>query len=135
MKRVELILKYSVFAIISIFANIFIQELTITLTQNLPFSLYISLGTGTIAGMLLKYFLDKRYIFFQTSKDIQDNLLMFAKYSFFAIFTTLIFWSFELGSFYLFKSSFTKYCGAVIGLSIGYFTKYQLDKKFVFDAK
>jgi putative flippase GtrA len=44
------------------------------------------------------------------------------------VITTFVFWGFD----YLFNSIPMRYLGAVIGLSIGYIIKYQLDKKFVF---
>ena len=48
------------------------------------------------------------------------------------VFTTLIFWGFEILFDKLFEHELSKYAGAVIGLSIGYIVKYNLDKKFVF---
>ena len=48
------------------------------------------------------------------------------------VFTTLIFWGFEITFDYIFNNENAKYAGAVIGLSIGYIVKYLLDKKFVF---
>ena len=49
--------------------------------------------------------------------------------------TTLIFWGFEFTFEYLFRTKFMRYLGAVIGLSIGYFIKYNLDRRFVFNQK
>lgn len=48
------------------------------------------------------------------------------------VFTTFIFWGFEIGFDLIFKTEMAKYIGAVFGLSIGYIIKYFLDKKFVF---
>jgi hypothetical protein len=48
------------------------------------------------------------------------------------LFTTFIFWGFELGFNFLFESTPMRYLGAVIGLTIGYFVKYQLDLRYVF---
>ena len=48
------------------------------------------------------------------------------------VFTTLIFWSLEFGFTLLFQTKEMRYLGGIIGLAIGYFTKYQLDKRFVF---
>ena len=49
--------------------------------------------------------------------------------------TTFVFWGFELGFNYVFDFEFAKYLGAIIGLAIGYITKYFLDKKYVFTNK
>jgi len=46
--------------------------------------------------------------------------------------TTLIFWGFEFSFHYFFETKEMRYLGGVIGLAIGYLTKYHLDKRFVF---
>jgi putative flippase GtrA len=65
-------------------------------------------------------------------KDKKEDSQKFILYSIMGVFTTLIFWGFEIGFDYIFDSEIAKYIGAIIGLSIGYITKYFLDKKFVF---
>jgi putative flippase GtrA len=84
---------------------------------------------GTLSGLLLKYFLDKKYIFFYETSSKKDDGKKFFLYSLMGVFTTLIFWAFELGFEFLWQK---KYLGAVIGLLIGYIVKYQLDKRYVF---
>ena len=46
--------------------------------------------------------------------------------------TTVIFWGFEFGFDHLFETREMRYLGGIIGLAIGYYAKYQLDKRFVF---
>ncbi len=46
--------------------------------------------------------------------------------------TTLIFLAFEFAFHYAFETRPMRYLGAVIGLAIGYTSKYHLDKRFVF---
>ena len=87
---------------------------------------------GTIAGLVIKYLLDKNWIFNNYDNSIKKNLEYFLRYSFFGIATTLIFWSFELSFLYIWKSDFAREIGAIIGLTIGYYIKYKLDKKYVF---
>ena len=48
--------------------------------------------------------------------------------------TTAIFWGFEYGFWLAFGTARMRYLGGVIGLVIGYVTKYHLDKHFVFNA-
>ena len=48
------------------------------------------------------------------------------------VFTTAIFWSTELAFHLIFQSAELRYLGGIIGLAIGYLTKYELDKRFVF---
>ncbi|MCE1274677.1 MAG: GtrA family protein [Chlorobiales bacterium] len=46
--------------------------------------------------------------------------------------TTVIFWGFEFGFDHLFGTRELRYLGGMIGLGIGYVSKYHLDKQFVF---
>ena len=126
-----LVLKYSLFALIATIINLFTQFISLAIySQN--FSLYIAMFLGTITGLIAKYILDKKYIFYYVVKDKKENSQKFILYSIMGVFTTLIFWGFEIGFDYIFDSEIAKYIGAIIGLSIGYITKYFLDKKFVF---
>lgn len=126
-----LVLKYSFFALIATIINLFTQFISLAIySQN--FSLYIAMFFGTLTGLITKYILDKKYIFYYVVKDKKENSQKFILYSIMGVFTTLIFWGFEIGFDYIFDSEIAKYIGAIIGLSIGYITKYFLDKKFVF---
>jgi putative flippase GtrA len=126
-----LVLKYSFFALIATIINLFTQFISLAIySQN--FSLYIAMFFGTLTGLIAKYILDKKYIFYYVVKDKKEDSQKFILYSIMGVFTTLIFWGFEIGFDYIFDSEIAKYIGAIIGLSIGYITKYFLDKKFVF---
>ena len=126
-----LVLKYSLFALIATFINLFTQFISLAIySQN--FSLYIAMFFGTLTGLIAKYILDKKYIFYYVVKDKKEDSQKFILYSIMGVFTTLIFWGFEIGFDYIFDSEIAKYIGAIIGLSVGYITKYFLDKKFVF---
>ena len=126
-----LVLKYSLFALIATIINLFTQFISLAIySQN--FSLYIAMFFGTLTGLIAKYILDKKYIFYYVVKDKKEDSQKFILYSIMGVFTTLIFWGFEIGCDYIFDSEIAKYIGAIIGLSIGYITKYFLDKKFVF---
>ena len=48
------------------------------------------------------------------------------------IVTTMIFWGFEAGFWYVWRSDMMRVLGEVIGLAIGYVVKYELDRRFVF---
>ncbi|ABB44495.1 conserved hypothetical protein [Sulfurimonas denitrificans DSM 1251] len=124
-------LRYILFALLSTALNILFQYLSFMLYDGF-LSLYIAMFIGTVAGLVLKYILDKKYIFFHTPKSKKDDGKKFFLYSLMGVFTTFIFWGFEIGFDALFIDENAKYVGAVIGLSIGYVVKYFLDKKFVF---
>ena len=126
-----LVLKYSLFALIATIINLFTQFISLAIYSQ-DFSLYIAMFFGTLTGLIAKYILDKKYIFYYVVKDKKENSQKFILYSIMGVFTTLIFWGFEIGFDYIFDSEIAKYIGAIIGLSIGYITKYFLDKKFVF---
>jgi len=124
-------IRYIVFAIISTIVNLLFQYLSFEIYDGF-LALYLAMFLGTLAGLVLKYILDKKYIFFHTPKSKKDDGKKFLLYSLMGLFTTFIFWGFEIGFDYLFQDENAKYLGAVIGLSIGYIVKYNLDKKFVF---
>lgn len=48
------------------------------------------------------------------------------------IITTLIFWGTEYAFHLIYDTEFMRYVGGVIGLAVGFYVKYQLDKKYVF---
>lgn len=126
--------KYVVFAVIATVLNLLIQYISLNIYSK-SYSLYVAMFFGTLAGLIVKYILDKKYIFYYVQKDRKDDSLKFMLYSLMGILTTLIFWGFEIGFYHIFDSEIAKYLGAVIGLSLGYIAKYFLDKKFVFKIK
>jgi len=93
---------------------------------------WAALVMGTGAGFLLKYLLDKNFIFHHTSPTACAGLATMFLYGVTAVITTLIFWSVQ----YLFTlfgpEDFWKYAGGLCGLVPGYLLKYFLDKRFVF---
>ena len=129
-----LAIKYSIFAGVSTLFNLLFQYFSFGLYSDFG-SLYVAMFIGTLAGLIVKYVLDKKFIFYHEVKDKKDDAMKFALYSFMGVFTTIIFWGAEMGFYYLIPDPNAKYLGAVIGLSIGYVIKYFLDKKFVFIHK
>ena len=126
--------KYIIFAVISTFFNLLFQYLSFLIYSDLAV-LYFAMVMGTLAGLIVKYVLDKRFIFYHEVKDKKDDAKKFALYSLMGVFTTIIFWGTEIAFDHLSQDPNAKYLGAVIGLSIGYVIKYFLDKKFVFIHK
>jgi putative flippase GtrA len=87
---------------------------------------------GTGVGLVVKYVLDKRYIFRFRARDAAHDGKTFFLYTVMGLATTAIFWGFELGFDYLFATKQMRYMGGVLGLAIGYLVKYNLDKHYVF---
>ena len=127
-------IKYAVFATISTLFNLVFQYLSFLVYTGFG-SLYVAMFFGTLAGLVAKYILDKKFIFYHTPKDKKDDAKKFVLYSLIGVLTTIIFWGTEISFDALFQDPNAKYLGAVIGLSIGYVIKYFLDKKYVFIHK
>ncbi len=127
----NLIAKYVMFAVIATAANIGVQDLVIR-TYNGAFAILASVIVGTGVGLLVKYLLDKRYIFRFRARSVGHDTKTFALYTVMGLVTTVIFWGFEFGFHHIFETKEMRYLGGVIGLAIGYLTKYHLDKRYVF---
>lgn len=126
--------RYSIFAIIATFVNLLFQYLSFVFYIGYG-SLYVAMSIGTLAGLIVKYILDKKFIFFHVAKNMKDDTKKFTLYSLLGILTTFIFWGMEIAFDTFSQNPCAKYFGAVIGLSIGYTIKYFLDKKYVFTNK
>ena len=128
---ISLAAKYAFFAAVATGANLGAQYLSLAVYSR-EFSLYAAMALGTLAGLIVKYILDREYIFRYRAKSRMDDMGKFVLYSLMGVFTTFIFWGFELAFHAVFRFDEAKYVGALAGLAIGYFIKYQLDKRFVF---
>ncbi|NPA73020.1 MAG: GtrA family protein [Gammaproteobacteria bacterium] len=127
----KIALMYTIFAVFATAANIAGQDLTIRIYQG-PFAIIASIFIGTAVGLVLKYGLDKRYIFKYQTQTLQQGSKTFTLYTLMGLITTVIFWGLELLFDALYGTKEMRYVGGIIGLAIGYFVKYQLDKKYVF---
>jgi len=128
---IKIAVLYTLFAVLSIAINIGSQMLSIWIYKG-QLSVEISILVGTAMGLPLRYFLEKRYIFNFTSKNLVHDGKLFVFYSAMGVITTLIFWGTEYAFHVIYDTDFMRYLGGIIGLSIGFYVKYQLDKKYVF---
>jgi putative flippase GtrA len=127
----QLILRYAVFAAMATVANLAAQRLVLkTVTADLRLALAI--GVGTIVGLILKYILDKRWIFFDTTSGTATHAKKFTLYTVMGISTTLIFWGAETAFWMIWKTDAMREVGAILGLIVGYVVKYNLDRRYVF---
>ncbi|MDR1162491.1 MAG: GtrA family protein [Candidatus Accumulibacter sp.] len=124
---------YVIFALIATAANIAAQDAVVR-CWNGVFSIQISIAVGTVVGLVVKYFLDKRYIFRFTPRSVAHDGQVFAFYALTGVATTAIFWGSELAFHFFFRTKEMRYLGAIIGLAIGYFSKYRLDRRYVFNV-
>jgi putative flippase GtrA len=127
----NLTIKYVVFALIATVVNIGTQDFVIRNYIG-AFDIHISVFVGTGVGLIVKYILDKRYIFRFRARDAAQGGKTFVLYTVMGLATTVIFWGFEFGFDHIFETKEMRYLGGIIGLAIGYLTKYHLDKRYVF---
>ena len=119
------------FALFATAANIVAQDLVIRAYSG-ALDILASVAVGTVVGLVVKYVLDKRYIFCFQARNVTHDTITFALYTFVGMATTAIFWGFEFGFHCIFETTEMRYFGGVIGLLIGYLVKYRLDKRYVF---
>lgn len=132
MKRASTIAaQYAAIAILATAVNIGVQALTVAL-WSFRGIVELSILAGTAAGLPIKYVLEKRVIFAYRTKDLSHDARLFVLYSLMGVATTLIFWGTEYIFHLAFSSDLLRYAGGILGLAIGHFVKYRLDRRFVF---
>lgn len=127
-----LALRYTLFAAIATLANLLAQQGVLDAGPGLSYRLYLAMAVGTLVGLYVKYVLDKRYIFAYRTRNAAHDLRTFVLYAASGAFTTLVFWGCELGAYHLIGTHAARIAGAIVGLAIGYWIKYRLDRRFAF---
>lgn len=126
-----LIFRYAVFAVIATIVNLAVQRLVLSQGTTMIWFL-AAMGLGTIAGLVVKYILDKRWIFADTSTGVKAHSKKFGLYTAMGLITTAIFWGTETAFWMIWQTDAMRELGAVLGLAVGYVVKYLLDRRFVF---
>lgn len=134
MSATSLVLRYTVFAAVATLVNLATQHGALAMFDGPPPALSIAMAAGTGTGLVTKYLLDKRWIFADPATGLAAHSRKFGLYSLMGLLTTAIFWGTELAFANAFGSAVMRDVGAVLGLAIGYVTKYRLDRRFVFQA-
>ncbi|MCO8059956.1 GtrA family protein [Acinetobacter towneri] len=127
----KLVVYYSLFALVAIIANFCAQELSLML-YGAAYALWVSIVVGTLVGLVVKFYLDKTYVFKFITKNNAQQGYVFLLYSVMGVLTTSIFWGMEWAFYLYFSTDVMKYVGGFLGLVLGYIAKYYLDKHFVF---
>lgn len=131
MSRAELILRYAAFAVVATLVNLGAQRLVLMGGDDaLRFALAVFVGT--LAGLVVKYVLDKRWIFADRSTGAAAHARRFSLYTAMGLVTTAIFWATETAFWLIGGTHTAREIGAVLGLTIGYVVKYHLDRRYVF---
>jgi putative flippase GtrA len=121
--------RYVQFAVIAGLANLATQETAVRLLPPLA-PIMLSVLAGTAAGFVVKYLLDKYHVFLDGYDGHIAELRKVALYGVFSVGTTLLFWAVELSVWHVWATG--KYAGAVLGLALGNWLKYLLDRTWVF---
>ena len=127
----SLLFLYSLFAIIAIVANVLSQEFALLFYQG-AHELVVAIPVGTAVGLVVKFVLDRKYIFKADTVPLSKDGRQFIAYAATGVLTTALFWGSEIAFELLFASREARYVGAILGLSCGYILKYQLDRRYVF---
>jgi putative flippase GtrA len=131
--RGTLILRYGAFALVAVLVNLATQRAVLSLGWSAPgLGLATAIAAGTLTGLVVKYALDKRWIFFDRETGLALHGRKFTLYTAMGIVTTALFWGSETAFWLIWGTDAMREAGAVLGLAVGYATKYQLDRRFVF---
>ena len=122
---------FVLFAVIATIANLAVQRLVLSIDRG-TLGFIAAVFFGTLVGLLIKYVLDKRWIFHDVSSGVAAHSKKFALYTAMGVVTTAIFWITETVFWMVWRVDEMRELGAVIGLAIGYTVKYQLDRRYVF---
>lgn len=126
-----LIIRYSLFAVIATLGNLGAQRMVLGVSDDTAgFVVAVAFGTGV--GLVIKYILDKRWIFADHSTGMAAHGRKFGMYTAMGLVTTAIFWGSETAFWLIFETHAMRELGAVLGLAVGYVVKYNLDRRFVF---
>lgn len=128
------LVRYVTFAALAIAVNLLAQATTMATVGEYWFGIYAALAFGNGAGLVFKYIADKYWVFQDNKASLRNDSCKFAVYAAFGLGTTFIFWGVELAFHHMFQSALMTNVGAVLGLSIGYVIKYNLDKNITFAA-
>lgn len=128
-----LLVRYALFAMLATLANLGSQWASLSLYDG-AYGLRCAIPAGTAVGLIVKFWLDKRWIFAAATATVRKTSVQFVLYTLTGIATTLLFWGVELLFDRSVATPWSKYLGATIGLAIGYTVKFRLDARFVFAA-
>ncbi|MFB9150835.1 GtrA family protein [Roseovarius ramblicola] len=126
-----LILRYAAFAVAATLANLAVQRAILQVGETAVW-FAAAVGAGTIVGLAIKYMLDRRWIFHDVGTGARNHARKFSLYTVMGGVTTAIFWGTETAFWLIWQTDPMRELGAVLGLSVGYAVKYNLDRRFVF---
>lgn len=130
----NLVFRYGAFAIVATLANLATQRLMLVMADGTT-GFILALAAGTGVGLVVKFVLDKKWIFLDPIRSAKAETRQFSLYTLTGIGTTLIFWGTETAFWLIWQSQPLRELGAILGLGVGYVIKYRLDKRYVFGPR
>ena len=112
---------YFLFALLASFINIIGQHIFLTFNKNL----FLAVIVGSGAGLVFKYVLDNNFVF-DGKQPI--NIKTFFIYAFVGACITPIIWIVEVIFLNIFRTVFIRDVGALLGIALAYYLKYEMDK-------
>ena len=82
MSRTSLVIRYATFAVIAVLANLGMQRLVLLGADPVGTARFVAaMGAGTLVGLVVKYLLDKRWIFYDGTTGARAQGRQFALYT------------------------------------------------------
>jgi putative flippase GtrA len=124
-------LRYAAFAVIATVVQVAARRAVLQFSDT---GVYFAAAVraGTIAGLVVKYLLDRRCIFCDAETGVKDLRRKFFVHTTMGFVTTPIFWLREIASWLIWRANLVRELNAKIGLSIGDVGKRNLDQRFLF---
>ena len=127
-----LALRYAAFAAVAVLANLAAQRAVLAFGEGAGHFI-AAVGLGTAVGLVVKYLLDRRWIFADRTAGLAATGWQFGRYTATGLATTAIFWATESAFWLIWQTHAMREAGAVLGLAVGYVLKYRLDRAYVFN--
>ena len=118
---------YFLFAFLSSIVNLIGQHIFLNYFENL----FLAVVCGSAAALIFKYVLDSSIVF-EGNREI--NLKTFLTYAFIGACITPIIWIVEVTFLNIFGTVFMRDVGALIGIALAYYIKFEIDKRYVFNS-
>ena len=117
---------YFLFALFVAPINLIGQHISLNYHENL----FLAVIVGSAFALVFKYILDCTIVF--NRKNI-INLKTFLTYAFFGACLAPIVWIVEVMFLNIFGTVFMRDIGALLGIALAYWIKYEMDKRYVFN--
>ena len=118
---------YFLFALLSSIVNLIGQHVFLNYYENL----FLAVVCGSAAALIFKYVLDSSIVF-EGNREI--NLKTFLTYAFIGACITPIIWIVEVIFLNIFGTVFMRDVGALLGIALAYYIKFEIDKRYVFNS-